>query len=306
MAVAAAVVAVVTGSGLAWSAPLLEVPVSVVPPGTSIVVSGAGWPTDDLVQIEICGNQGSGGSPDCLLSGAVDVAPSADGALATRLTVAAPPSPCPCIVQARALRHDVTARKPLLIEGAVAREIASPPEAPEPSLAAAEASTPPPAQEPRDGRALPTWPIALVGVIGLGLGATVRRRRHRVASPALCAPAEDISTSRSTLQSLLAELTHLTASVAAAATETEAVLAPLSGRPGPSANGELERDGGPSSWRPARPRDLDIDFERPTAATWQRARDDLSASERHLADATRDGTYDGAPDLDTSQPDVGA
>ena len=86
--------------------------------GDLVVVSGIGWPAAGLVQVEICGNQGLNGSPDCAVAEGATVAVGAEGSWTTKLLVWTPPKPCPCIVRARSVDSNTSVSTGLTINGA--------------------------------------------------------------------------------------------------------------------------------------------------------------------------------------------
>ncbi|MFV2083996.1 hypothetical protein [Micromonospora sp. LOL_021] len=75
--------------------------------GATVTVTLAGWPTG-TVQLEICGNQARRGALDCATGSARQLYVADRQPVSARLTVAAPPVACPCVVRARALAPPAT------------------------------------------------------------------------------------------------------------------------------------------------------------------------------------------------------
>lgn len=68
--------------------------------GSTFKVEGTGWPTDTLVQLEVCGNEARSGTSDCAADTGQVVASNATGVFQGRLAVVIPPTPCPCVIRA--------------------------------------------------------------------------------------------------------------------------------------------------------------------------------------------------------------
>ena len=100
--------------------------------GGQIQVTGAGWKPGNLVVVEVCGNKAVRGSLDCAAAGRqTDI--DRQGAFRTSLTVATPPSPCPCVVAVSAVPGPDRAVVPLQIAGAPVSPVPEP-SAPAPRL----------------------------------------------------------------------------------------------------------------------------------------------------------------------------
>lgn len=66
--------------------------------GQTIRVEGEGWPSNEVLTVELCGNEAANGSVDCDARNAKTVATTRDGKLFVDLLATSPPSPCPCVV----------------------------------------------------------------------------------------------------------------------------------------------------------------------------------------------------------------
>lgn len=66
--------------------------------GGSITVTGSGWRPKALLTLLICGQNMIGGTNTCANADGRAVTTGSDGAFHTRLPVAEPPKPCPCVV----------------------------------------------------------------------------------------------------------------------------------------------------------------------------------------------------------------
>lgn len=67
-------------------------------PGTTIRITGEGWPANGRLQMMTCGNLGRGGTPSCDVTRTYTVVANAAGAFETYGTMGKPPVPCPCVV----------------------------------------------------------------------------------------------------------------------------------------------------------------------------------------------------------------
>ena len=83
--------------------------------GSQVVVQGTGWPASTVVNLQVCGNAAIDGSSDCDLGGAANAGVSRFGAFSMSLTVAKPPTACPCVVWVTDLSSVREARVPLPI-----------------------------------------------------------------------------------------------------------------------------------------------------------------------------------------------
>ncbi|MFJ2598276.1 hypothetical protein [Streptomyces erythrochromogenes] len=74
--------------------------------GTEITVTGTGWRARTLVMLLVCGQNMIGGTNSCANADGAAVSVAEDGRFAARLPVAAPPKPCPCIVNVTSVNGD--------------------------------------------------------------------------------------------------------------------------------------------------------------------------------------------------------
>lgn len=80
--------------------------------GEKMVVRGASWPAG-VVSLQICGSNGIHGTKDCDMPSSRTVGVGSGGEFGLQLTVAAPPVPCPCVVQARAVTGETVVVAPI-------------------------------------------------------------------------------------------------------------------------------------------------------------------------------------------------
>ncbi|MGV9314513.1 neocarzinostatin apoprotein domain-containing protein [Streptomyces sp. NPDC003691] len=76
--------------------------------GAELTVSGTGWRPATLLTLLICGQNMIGGTNSCANAGGRAVTTDARGAFTLKLTVTAPPKPCPCVVHAAAVTGERT------------------------------------------------------------------------------------------------------------------------------------------------------------------------------------------------------
>ncbi|MFD9452312.1 neocarzinostatin apoprotein domain-containing protein [Streptomyces sp. NPDC059985] len=74
--------------------------------GTEITVTGTGWRARTMVMLLVCGQNMIGGTNSCANADGAAVAVAADGSFTARLQVAAPPKPCPCVVNVASVNGD--------------------------------------------------------------------------------------------------------------------------------------------------------------------------------------------------------
>ncbi|MFE2477122.1 hypothetical protein [Streptomyces sp. NPDC059389] len=74
--------------------------------GTEITVTGTGWRAKTLVMLLVCGQNMIGGTNSCANADGAAVSVGDDGRFAARLAVAAPPKPCPCVVNVTSVNGD--------------------------------------------------------------------------------------------------------------------------------------------------------------------------------------------------------
>ncbi|MFV2021325.1 hypothetical protein [Micromonospora sp. LOL_023] len=106
-ACALALVLAASAGGLPSAAATATPPQTTVDPasagvGQPLVVTLTGWPTGN-VQLEICGNQARRGSVDCAAGAARQLYVPGPQPATGRLTLAAPPVACPCVIRSRLL-----------------------------------------------------------------------------------------------------------------------------------------------------------------------------------------------------------
>ncbi|MFI2211735.1 neocarzinostatin apoprotein domain-containing protein [Streptomyces sp. NPDC020141] len=88
-----------TGPGTALSSPRAA-------PGEEITVSGDGWRPGALLMLLVCGQNMIGGTDSCANGEGRAVTTDSRGSFSTKLPVAAPPRPCPCVVHVAAVTGD--------------------------------------------------------------------------------------------------------------------------------------------------------------------------------------------------------
>ncbi|MFI5615869.1 neocarzinostatin apoprotein domain-containing protein [Streptomyces sp. NPDC051567] len=94
-------------------------------PGTGITVTGTGWRARTTVALLVCGQNMAGGTSGCANAAGAVVTVADGGRFTARLSVAAPPEPCPCVVGATSVDGDrSTVTVPLTIPG---HPVAAPP-----------------------------------------------------------------------------------------------------------------------------------------------------------------------------------
>lgn len=74
--------------------------------GTQITVTGTGWRARTMVMLLVCGQNMIGGTNSCANADGVAVSVSDDGHFTAQLPVAAPPKPCPCVVNVTSVNGD--------------------------------------------------------------------------------------------------------------------------------------------------------------------------------------------------------
>jgi hypothetical protein len=106
-----------TSAAAATPAPTLLVAPASVAVGAPVSVLGTNWPSNSSVRLAVCGNEARRGGADCDTGSARTATVGADGVLRATLDVAAPPSPCPCVVLATSLSTTLTHTMSLVIAG---------------------------------------------------------------------------------------------------------------------------------------------------------------------------------------------
>jgi hypothetical protein len=110
----------------AQAAPSLTVAPSAAPVGATVVISARNFPPlIQNLQVEVCGNQGAGGSADCDQSGARNFA-SGSGIFQVNLVVTRPPAPCPCAIAAYAPSLGAPVTVPFTVIGAPTAPVVTP------------------------------------------------------------------------------------------------------------------------------------------------------------------------------------
>lgn len=89
------------------------------PTGTAFRVEGTNFTPGTLVNVELCGNEGLGGSGDCVVSTAQLAGVSSAGTFVALVPIDVPPAPCPCIVRAISQDYRQISVAPVQIPGAV-------------------------------------------------------------------------------------------------------------------------------------------------------------------------------------------
>ncbi|MFF9984260.1 hypothetical protein [Streptomyces erythrochromogenes] len=74
--------------------------------GTGITVTGTGWRAKTLVMLLVCGQNMIGGTNSCANADGAAVSVAEDGRFTAQLPVAAPPKPCPCVVNVTSVNGD--------------------------------------------------------------------------------------------------------------------------------------------------------------------------------------------------------
>ncbi|MBT2472610.1 hypothetical protein J7E97_33350 [Streptomyces sp. ISL-66] len=74
--------------------------------GTELSVTGTGWRGKTMVMLLVCGQNMIGGTNSCANADGVAVSVADDGRFSARLPVAAPPKPCPCVVNVTSVNGD--------------------------------------------------------------------------------------------------------------------------------------------------------------------------------------------------------
>lgn len=111
--------------------PSLSVNPATAAPGQTVQVSGFGFPTRSVFQVQVCGQNATHGSADCAGVASASIATDPNGNLSVPLTVVAPPTACPCVVAAFSVTTALTVTTPLAIPGAsLTPAPASPPTVP--------------------------------------------------------------------------------------------------------------------------------------------------------------------------------
>jgi hypothetical protein len=99
------------------SGPVISADKTEVAPGGRVTVTIGGFSAKN-VTISVCGNEARRGSADCNMTASVGLRLD-DGTAPTitRMTVAAPPNPCPCVLRVSSASNDEVAITPISIAG---------------------------------------------------------------------------------------------------------------------------------------------------------------------------------------------
>jgi hypothetical protein len=98
--------------------PRLTLSAPSVVPGASVIISGDRFPTNTSAQVVLCGDLALAGSADCDMLHARVAGTDGQGHFATELSVALPPSLCPCVIQASSLALPSAITTPITLVGA--------------------------------------------------------------------------------------------------------------------------------------------------------------------------------------------
>ncbi|MEU6315680.1 hypothetical protein [Streptomyces sp. NPDC047014] len=74
--------------------------------GAEVTATGTGWRPRTLVMLLVCGQNMTEGTNDCANADGAAVSVADDGRFTARLAVAAPPKPCPCVVNVTSVNGD--------------------------------------------------------------------------------------------------------------------------------------------------------------------------------------------------------
>lgn len=97
--------------------PAIAMDPSTATPGQQVMVRGLSWPGGAQVHLELCGNEGLRGTPDCAQSSSVIATAGPDGAFAAVMVLDTPPVPCPCVLKATGIDSTISVSLPVRIEG---------------------------------------------------------------------------------------------------------------------------------------------------------------------------------------------
>ncbi|MFE6907905.1 hypothetical protein [Streptomyces erythrochromogenes] len=96
----------VVPSGAAEAEPTAALSLQEAAKGTEITATGTGWGPKTLVMLLVCGQNMIGGTNSCANADGAAVSVGEDGRFTARLPVAAPPKPCPCVVNVTSVNGD--------------------------------------------------------------------------------------------------------------------------------------------------------------------------------------------------------
>lgn len=85
--------------------------------GEQLLVTGGGWPNGASLVVELCGHGGLSGSVDCDVAHQATAGVGPNGTFSVELTVALPPSPCPCVIKATDQSSQIAATAPIAVAG---------------------------------------------------------------------------------------------------------------------------------------------------------------------------------------------
>jgi hypothetical protein len=124
-AIVAAVLAFAAPASVAQDSepePTLEANLDGASFGEQVIVSGAFWPENSIVQVEICGNLGLNGTSDCDQTTAFQSGVSIRGTFGAVMLVGNPPVPCPCVYRATSITSGLVKTLEFELRGAAVGE----------------------------------------------------------------------------------------------------------------------------------------------------------------------------------------
>lgn len=110
----------------AGSHPQLQVSTEVLVPGSTITLSGTGWPHLQSVVATICGADAVAGTADCAVTETATMVATHLGLLYSRLNVVVPPVPCPCVVLVTSVNSALSEKIPVKIQGVATAPVRGP------------------------------------------------------------------------------------------------------------------------------------------------------------------------------------
>lgn len=122
----AAAVSLAPRPAAAASRPRLLVTPAVTTVGGRVLVDAVGFPPDVDVAVQLCGDDGYEDSAGCAQQTTVTAATSQYGHFAQYLTIAYPPVPCPCVVQAQSPALPGPVDAPITVQGVALGPVTQP------------------------------------------------------------------------------------------------------------------------------------------------------------------------------------
>ncbi|MDX6329619.1 MAG: hypothetical protein QOI83_2002 [Streptomycetaceae bacterium] len=86
-------------------------------PGSTLTVTGTGWPHGALLTFLVCGQNAIGGTNACDNASGRAATADAHGSFTRTLPVVAPPKPCPCVVHVATVPPDTVVDAPFTVVG---------------------------------------------------------------------------------------------------------------------------------------------------------------------------------------------